>query len=147
MGRAPLTTDSQHSSVVLPMWRGRRGALNTIACGVLGFAAAFALWTFAARVAVVPACTAYGRSHGMTYVDYEVYSGTRRASSACILESSSGAKHSVSLPNAASLLTDFWVGIAFSPELSVPAFVVLFALARTRMARGGREGGTNERLG
>ena len=121
-------------SVVLPMWRGRRGAVNTIACSILGIAAAFAFWTFAVRVAVAPACTAYGRDHAMTYVDYKVNSWTRRSSSSCILKSSSGATRSVSLPVAASYFTDLWVGVAFSPEFSVPAFILLFAIARTRMA-------------
>jgi hypothetical protein len=133
----------QDPSVVLPMWRARRGVINTIACGVLGIAAAAAFSMFAVRVAVTPACTAYGRSHGMTYVDYKVYAKTQRASSACILASSSGATHSVSLPEAASYLTDLWVGVAFSPQISVPAFILLFAIARTRLAsRDGRGGGT-----
>lgn len=122
----------QDPSSVLPMWRGRRGMLNTMVCGALGLAAAFALWTFAARVAVIPACNAYGRVHGMSYVDYKVYTTTRRASSACILRAPAGATHNVSLPDAASYFTDLWVGIAFSPELSMPAFTLLFAVALTR---------------
>lgn len=137
----------QTSSVVLPMWRGRRGVLNTIACGVLGIGAAAALWMFAVRVAVDPACTAYGRSHGMTYVDYKVFTSQRRASSACVLASPSGARHDVSLPEAASFVTDLWVGLAFSLQISVPGFILLFAIARTRMARGWSEAETGERPG
>ena len=122
------------SDVVLPMWRGRRGMIATIACGVLGLAAAAALWAFAVRAAVRPACEAYGRSHGMTYVDYKVYRRQQRASSACILASPSGATHDVALPEAASYLTDLWVSVAFSLQISVPAFILLFAIARTRLS-------------
>jgi len=47
------------------------------------------------------------------------------------------------IPEAASYLTDLWVGVAFSPQISVPAFILLFAIARTRLAsRDGRGGGT-----
>jgi hypothetical protein len=130
------------------MWRGRRGTINTIVCGVLGIAAASAFWMFAVRAAVTPACTAYGRSHGMTYVDYKVYSKMQRASSACILASPSGAMHDVALPEAASYLTDLWVSLAFSLQISIPGFILLFAVARTRMAgavlEGERGGGSGD---
>ena len=116
------------------MWRGRRGVLNTAVCAVLGLAAAFALWIFAVRVAVVPACTAYGTHHDMTYVDYKVYRTQQRASAACILTSPGGATHDVAITEAASYITDLWVGLAFSLQISVPAFILLFAIARTRMA-------------
>jgi hypothetical protein len=122
------------AAVVLPMWRGRRGVINTIVCGILGLAAAFGLWTFAVRVAVIPACTAYARSRGLTYVDYKVYDRKQRASSACIFKSSNGATQDVLLPEAASYLTDLWVGLAFSFQISVPGFILLFAIARTRLA-------------
>lgn len=132
--------NSQDSRVVLPMWRGRRGAINTITCAVLGIVAASAFWMLAVRAAVDPACTAYGRSHGMTYVDYKVYETKQVASSACILTSSSGAAHDVLLPEAASYFTDLLVRFAFSLQISIPGFTLLFAILWTRMASGGRQG-------
>ena len=41
--------------------------INTVACGLLGLLRALALWRFAERSAVDPACTAYDQRHGMTY--------------------------------------------------------------------------------
>lgn len=117
------------------MWRGRRGALNAIACGVLGLGAALALWVVAVRVAVVPGCTAYAAQHEMTYVDYKVYGKKRHSSGACILASANGATHDVAITEATSYLVDLGVGLAFSLEISVPAFILLFAIARTRLAK------------
>lgn len=126
-------------SAVLPMWRGRRGLAATIVCGALGTLAAAALWVCAVRVAVRPACESYGRDHGMTYVDYKVYRKKQHASSACILAAPSGVRHDVLLPDAASQGTDFLVGLAFSLDISIPAFTILFAVVRTRVSRRGRE--------
>lgn len=123
-------------SVVLPMWRGRRGVVNTLVCGVVGVLCAFALLRFAERAVVVPACTAYAKSHGLTYVDYKVYSSKRRASSACILRTSKGGTEDVSLPDAASTFTDLWVGVAFSLEFTTPALILLFAVLLTKLSRG-----------
>lgn len=130
--------NTQDSQVVLPIWKGRRGVMNTLICGILGVLCAFVLWQFAVRTAVNPACSAYGESHGMTYVDYKVYSSQRRASSACIFKTHRGGMQDVSLHEAASYFTDLWVGLAFSLEITVPAFILLFAIARSGMAGFGR---------
>jgi hypothetical protein len=118
-------------SVVLPLWRGRRGWINTLACGVLGLLGAAALWLLAERAAVEPACAAYGQSHGWVYVDYKVYSAQRHGSAACVFRAGAAGTRDISLREAASYFTDLWVGMAFSLELTVPAFILLFAVART----------------
>lgn len=123
-------------SVVLPMWRGRRGVVNTIVCGVVGLFCAFAFLKFAERTAVVPACRAYATSHGLTYVDYTVYSSKRRASSACVFRTPKGGTEDVSLPDAASTFTDLWVGVAYSLEFTAPALILLFAVLLTKLSRG-----------
>lgn len=127
---------SSDADVVLPMWRGTRGVINTAFVGVLGVAAAAAFWIFAVAVVVRPACTAYARAHGLTYVDYTVFWQQIRSSSACEFQSSRGTSESVKLVNATSFLADTWVGIAFSPMITAPAFIVLFAFAWTSV-RGG----------
>jgi hypothetical protein len=67
----------------------------------------------------------------MTYVDFKVYRNHRSESAACLFRTSSGHIKDVSLREAASYFTDLWVGIAFALELTVPVFILLFALART----------------
>ena len=70
----------------------------------------------------------------MTYVDYKVYSQMRRAAPHAFSRRRVVQKQSVRLPDAASYLTDFSVGIAFSLEFSISGFILLFAIARTRLA-------------
>jgi hypothetical protein len=116
--------------VELPIWKGRRGMGNTLACGVLGLLRALGLWLFAARAAAEPAGIAYGQSHDMTYVDCKVYSHSRHESAACVFRTRSGAVQDISLRDAVSYFTDLWVGFAFAIEITVPAFIILFAVAR-----------------
>ncbi len=87
-------------SAVLPRWRGRRGLINTLVCAVLGVACALAFLVVAERSAVEPACIASAEAHGLTYVDYQVYSSKRRASSACLFRTAKGSIEDVSLPDA-----------------------------------------------
>jgi hypothetical protein len=130
---------AQEPQAVLPMWKGRRGVINTLICGILGVVCAFAFWQFAVRTAVMPACMTYGKSHELTYVDYKVYSSQRHASSACIFKTQRGGTQDVALPEAASYLTDLWVGVAFNILLTIPSFILLFAIAGTGITCLGRK--------
>lgn len=122
---------AHNASVVLPIWSGRLGVLNSFVCGVLGLLCALAMVWFVDRGVVVPACKSYGSSHAMTYVDYKIYSSRRHESAACIFKASGVEAHDISFREATSYQTDLWVGIVFSLELTVPAFILLFALGRT----------------
>lgn len=133
--------NSSDDSVVLPMWRGRRGVINTIFVSVIGVAAAVAFWFFAVTVVIRPACTELGEQRGLTFVDYKVYTRQQKASSACVFKSRSGATQDVYLTEATSFVTDLWVAFALSPMITVPAFIVLFAVTWTRLTNDGRRRG------
>jgi hypothetical protein len=117
--------------VEFPIWRGRRGLVNTAICGVLGFLIAFGLAEFVERSVVVPGCTAYGQSHGMTYLDYKIYTNSKHESGACIFRTAGGHVEDVSFREAISFFADLWLGIAFKLELTVPSFILLLGLARS----------------
>ena len=114
-----------------PIWRGRRGLVNTAICGVLGFLIAFGLAEFVERTVVVPGCTGYGQSHGMTYLDYKIYTNSKHESGACIFRTAGGHVEDVSFREAISFFADLWLGIVFKLELTVPSFILLLGLARS----------------
>jgi hypothetical protein len=119
----------------LPIWKGRRGVINTVACGVLGLACASGLWTLTERSMIVPACTAYASTHGMTYTDFKMV-GVRHASTVvCILSRADGGTQDVHLNELVPFLTDTWVGFAMTLEITVPAFAILMAIARVSWYR------------
>jgi hypothetical protein len=117
--------------VEFPIWRGRRGLINTVLCGILGLACAIGLAEFAERLVVVPECTAYGQSQGMTYSHYTIYTSSRHGSGVCSFRTKSGGVEDVSFEEATSLFTDLWLGVAFKLELTVPTFILLLALMRS----------------
>lgn len=117
--------------VELPIWRGRRGLINTVICGALGLACGVGLAELAERRVVVPECTAYGERHGMRYTDYRVYTSGLHGSGVCSFKTGRGGVEDVSLEEATSWFTDFYLGIAFKLELTVPLFIVLFAVLRS----------------
>lgn len=127
--------------VTFPIWRGRQGVINTAICGVLGLLCAAGLFFLAHRT-VVTGCTAYGQSHGLTYVDYTVYSSSRRNAGACQFRANGTRTNDVTFSEAMSWFTDLWLGIAFALEFTIPTFIVLIAVGRSlpyyRAARAGQ---------
>ena len=117
--------------VALPIWRGRRGLVNTAICGVLGLLLASGLAVLVDHTVVVPGCTAYGQSHGMMYLDYKVYTSAKQESGACIFRTAGEHIQDVSFREAISFFTDLWLGIAYNLQLTVPSFILLLGLARS----------------
>ena len=76
----------------LPIWKGRRGVLNTAACCVLSLPCAFALFSLAARSTVVPVCTAYAGAHEMAYADFKLVGVKHASTVVCLLIQANG-KH------------------------------------------------------
>jgi hypothetical protein len=114
----------------LPIWKGRRGVINTIMCCVLSLPCAFGLWFLAERSVIVPACTAYASAHGMTYTDFKL-TGVKEASTVvCVLTQANGRNQDIHLSELVPFLTDLWVGFAMSLQITVPAFAILLALVR-----------------
>ena len=117
--------------VVFPIWKGRRGLINTVICSILGLACAIGLLEFAERTVVVPKCTAYGLSRGMTYTDNTIYTSMRHGAGKCSFKTKGGGVENASFEEATSLITDLWLGFAFQLELTIPAFILLLALLRS----------------
>jgi hypothetical protein len=114
----------------LPIWKGRRGFINTVACCVLSLPCAFGLWFLAERSVIVPACTAYASTHEMTYTDFKLV-GVRHASTVvCMLTQANGRIEDIHLSDLVPYLTDFWVGFAMSLDITVPGFAIVLSLLR-----------------
>lgn len=128
---AHMTIPDTDSSPTLPMWRGRRGAIATAYLGVLAVVFGLGLMEFAERVGVVPACRDYAKAHGSQYVSMYSSSGgtTKRSAAICTFKSDTG-HEDVRLIDI-SVLTDLWVSFAVSLEITIPGFLILFAVIRT----------------
>jgi hypothetical protein len=123
----PLPSDT----VVFPIWKGRRGLVNAVICSILGLACAIGLLKFAERTVVVPKCTAYGQSRGMTYSGNALYTSMRYGAGKCIFKTKNGGVEDVSFEDATSLFTGLWLGLAFQLDLTIPTFILLLALLRS----------------
>jgi hypothetical protein len=121
----------------LPLWKGRRGVINTVACCVLSLPCAFALWLVAERGTIVPACTAYASSHGMTYTDFKLVGVKHASTVVCLLSQGDGKIQDVYLSETVSYLADLWAGFAMTLEITVPGFAILLALLRVGLYRHG----------
>ena len=121
----------------LPIWKGRRGVINTVMCCVLALPCAFGLSFLAERGTIVPACTAYASRHGMTYTDFKLVGVKHASTVVCLLNQGDGKNQDVYLNGLVSYLTDLWVGFAMSLEITVPGFAVLLALIRVGLYRRG----------
>ena len=119
----------------LPIWKGRRGLTNTVLCCVLALPCAFGLWLLTERSTIVPACTAYARTHGMTYTDFKLVGVKHASTVVCVLTQTNGGNQDVYLSDLVSFVTDLWVGFAMSLEFTIPAFAILLALARVAWYR------------
>jgi hypothetical protein len=127
-----MTIPEADSSPTLPIWRGRRGAIATAYLGVLAVICGLGLMNFAERVGVVPACRDYAQANGWQYVSMHTYSDslTNRSGAICTFRSPEGHTEDVYLRDI-SLLTSFWVSFAVSLLITVPGFLILFAVLRT----------------
>jgi hypothetical protein len=114
----------------LPIWKGRRGLVNTVLCCVLSLPCAFGLWLLAERSTIVPACTAYAGAHGMTYADFKLVGVKQASTVVCMLTEANGKSQDVHLSELVPYLTDVLVGFAMNLGITVPGFAVLLALAR-----------------
>jgi len=87
---------------------------------------------FAERVGVVPACRGYARAQGLQYVSMHSNNGTttKKTGAICKFKDEAGSSQDVRLIDI-SLLTDLWVSLAVSLEITVPGFLILFAVMRT----------------
>jgi hypothetical protein len=63
---APMQQPPSDPSTELPIWKGRRGLINTAFCLALSLPCAFGLWFLAERTTIIPACSAYASAHGIT---------------------------------------------------------------------------------
>lgn len=117
--------------VVLPIWKGRRGLLNSILCGVLGLLCAVSLLLITERTIVAPACTAYASAHDMTYSDFKLVGLKQYDTVVCLLLRDDGKAQDVYLKTLVSYLTNLLVGFALNLEVTVPGFIILLALARS----------------
>jgi len=116
---------------VFPIWKGRRGLVNAVICSTLGVACAIGLLKFAERLIVVPKCTAYGQSRSMTYSGNVLNTSMRYGAGKCIYKTKNGGVEDVSFEEATSLITGLWLGLAFQLDLTIPTFILLFALLRS----------------
>jgi len=121
----------------LPIWKGRRGVINTVMCCVLSLPCAFGLWFLAERSTIIPACTAYASGHGMTYTDFKLVGVKHASTVVCLLNQGNGKNQDVYLSELVSYLTDLWVGFAMSLEITVPGFAIFLALLRVGLYRRG----------
>ncbi len=123
----------------LPIWKGRRGVVNTVMCLLLGVLAAFAAWSLAERLVIVPACTDYAGAHGLTYADFKLVGVEHASTVVCLLTRPDGLTRDVYLNELVSSIANLGVELAMSLEFTVPGFAVLFALARVWLhVRGAR---------
>ena len=131
-----MTIPQADPSPTLPIWRGRRGAMATACLGVLAVICGLGLMDFAERFGVVPACRDYAQTHGWQYVSYRTYddSLTNRSGAICTFKSAEGYTEDIYLRDI-SLLTNFWVSFAVRLVITVPTFVILFAIVRTWLYR------------
>ena len=119
----------------LPIWKGRRGLVNTVLCCVLSLPCAFGLWFLAERSTIVPACTAYAGAHGMTYSDFKLVGVKQASTVVCLLTQANGKNQDMYLGELVPYLTDTLVSFAMSLEITVPGFAVLLALLRVAWYR------------
>lgn len=127
-----MTIPESDSSPTLPIWCGRQGARALVVISVLALACGLGLMELAERVGVVPACRGYAQAHGWQYVSYRTYddSLTNRSGAICAFDDEHGSPTDVYLRDV-SLLTSFWVSFAIKLTITVPAFVLIFAVLRT----------------
>ena len=99
-----------------PIWKGRRGLINTGAVVVLAILLGFGLWFLADRTTITPACTAYADAHGMTYKDFKLVGLKRDSTVVCLLARANGTTKDVYLKELVPVYKDYLVSFAMSIE-------------------------------
>jgi hypothetical protein len=125
-----MTIPEADPSPVLPIWRGRQGTIAIVVLGVLALISGCGLAVFAENYGVVPACRAYAQAHNWQYLSYDKKYQPGRTGAICQFRSDTGNIEDVLLSDV-SIPTDLWVNFALSLEITVPAFLFLFAVIRT----------------
>ena len=116
--------------VVPPIWKGRRGLINTAVCCVLALAAAVGLLLLAERSVIVPTCSAYANTHAMTYADFRLVGLKQANNVVCMLTKANGKTQDIRLNELVPFVTDMLVGFAMSLQFTVPLFAILLATLR-----------------
>jgi len=119
----------------LPLWKGRRGVINTVVCCVIALPCAFGVWLLAERSTIVPSCSAYASGHAMKYSDFKLVGVKHASTVVCLLEHANGEETDVHLSELVSYLTNLWVELAMTLEITVPGFAILLALLRVGLYR------------
>jgi hypothetical protein len=85
----------------------------------------------AERFGVEPACRRYAQAHGWDYLSMQSHSDAtiKRSAATCTFRSAAG-REEVHLFDI-SVLTNLWVSFAVSLQITVPGFLILFAVIRT----------------
>jgi hypothetical protein len=73
----------------------------------------------------------------MTYTDFKLVGVKHASTVVCLLNQGDGRNQDVYLNELVSFLTDLWVGLAMSLEITVPGFAIFLALIRVGLYRRG----------
>jgi len=119
----------------LPLWKGRRGLVNTVACCALALPCAWGLWLLAERSVIIPACTRYARSQGLAYADFRMVGVKHASTVVCVLVQDGGKTSDVYLDTIVPFITNLLTEFAMSPEFTVPAFAIALAILRVALYR------------
>ncbi len=117
--------------IVLPIWQGRRGWINAIACALLGTLCALGLMLAVERTVVAPVCGKHAAARGMTYQEFTLVGRKQLNTVVCILRRPDGRTEDVYLKSLLPFFADMLVGLAMGLELTVPSFILLLAIARS----------------
>jgi len=71
----------------------------------------------------------------MTYADYKLVGVKQASTVVCVLEGANGQRQDVYLNDLVSYLTNVWVELAMTLEITVPGFAILLALVRVGLYR------------
>ena len=136
-----MTMPEADPSPVLPLWRGRRGLIATACLGALAVGAGFGLMKFSEHFGSAPACRGYAQVHGWQYQSIDSYTSNapHRSGTICRFKNASGGHEDVRLIDV-SMVTYLWVSFAATPEITMPGFLLLFAVLRTRLSTSGATG-------
>jgi hypothetical protein len=113
-----------------PIWKGRRGIVNTGLVLFFAIALGMGLFLLADRTTIQPACAGYAEAHGMTYKDFTLVGLKRASTVVCRMTRDNGSTKSVYLGELVPAYKDYLVSFAMSVEFTMPGFAVLLAMTR-----------------
>ena len=120
------------------LWKGRKGALTAVACGVLGFLLALALMLAVEHALAAPACTQYGKNKGLGYAEIQLKQMQGNNDSIvvyCAFKNAEGQNAEVKFLDVAPFFTYLLVDFAMDPYIPTLVFVGLLVLTRVRLFR------------